>query len=72
MPPAISALATPRKLPMPLFCISRMIGRTLAANAVSGLDTGCVRRLGNGFPVQRGLPSLTPRAFAAASASFVR
>ena len=70
MPRAISALATPRKLPMPLFCISRMIGRTLAANASAvSIRAAFVASM---VSVQRGLPSLTPRAFAAASASFVR
>src|SRR5262245_45948543 len=63
-PRADSALATPRRLLTPLFWISRMIGRTLAAKAsAASLRAAFVISMAS---ARRGLPSFTLRALAAA------
>jgi hypothetical protein len=73
------AVATPRafradaislSVLAPAFCASRMIGRTFAANLSASAVTACTALLR--ATESLGLPRVTPRAFAAASACRVR
>src|SRR3954469_6457480 len=70
-PRAVSAAATWRRLVAPPRLISSTIGSTLAAcRSAPAERTAALRRVASGRLVR--LPSLTPRALAAASASRVR
>ena len=71
MPRALSTSAIPPKLVMPVACIARMTGSTLAANrfasAIWTFRPSCAAT-----GALRGFPSLAPCRLRAASAAFVR